>query len=103
MALVAVLFASPSADCRFAVVRRGDGWTLLWRSRAGASGGREISSAIARALDRATTGGHLDESTATDGADSELPPTDCLISRAELEKQCPPPPPPRCRTKDASP
>jgi hypothetical protein len=83
MALVAVLFASRSAECRFAVVRRGDGWTLLWRSRAGASGGRKISSATAQALDRAT-GGRLHVSSAADGADSGLPSRpDRLISRAE--------------------
>jgi len=91
MALVAILFASRPANCRFAVVRRGDGWTLLWRSRAGATGRREISSAVADALDRATTGGHLHAS------------TDGLRSPAELEKQCPQPPARRCRTKTVLP
>jgi len=59
MPLTAIMFAERSADCRFAVVRRGNGWTLMWRSRSGGSGSRSISSNVATALDNTTTGGLL--------------------------------------------
>ena len=59
MALVAVIFATRAAEWRFAVLRRCNGWALLWRSPSGRSGGRNISSTVAHALDNASSGGLL--------------------------------------------
>jgi hypothetical protein len=52
MAAIAVLFPAAVRECRFAVVPRGDQWTLFWRSTSGRSGSRAISADLAETLIR---------------------------------------------------